>query len=180
MNEDAPKMGFLQRALHGGPITLGALALLIISFLLFLAWTFIAIRRRRLSPRLGCAAVSLAVIGYLAYDWWHVSLNFSMRDAPKVRHDCVQLLERRRATMKDDSMHLNLSGQEIPASFSRMGAKFVRVTSSNIQICLHTDAYGGVWGFLFDPSRSYLAARWPEDVRATWYRDFYEFRVRGE
>lgn len=177
---EATRSGFIERTLHSGPTILGALALLIISFFLLLAWTFIAVRRRRLSPRLGCAAVSLAVIGCLVYDWKHISLNFSMRDAPKVRHDCVQLLERRRATVEDDGMMLHLSGQEIPASFSRMGTKFVRVMPSNVQICLYTDGYGGAWGFLYDPSRSYLAARWPDEVRATWYRDFFEFKVRGQ
>ncbi len=176
---EAIRSGFLERTLNSGPVTLGGLALLIISFFLILAWTDIAARRRRLPLRLGCAAVSLAIIGYLAFDREHISLNFSMRDAPKVRQDCVQLLERRRATVKDDSMEMPLSGQEIPASFSRIGAKFVRVTSSNVQIYLHTDAVGGGWGFLYDPNRSYLTARWLEDVRATWYRDFYEFRVRG-
>lgn len=177
---EAIRSGFIERTLNSGPVTLGGLALLIISFFLILAWTDIAVRRRRLPLRLGCAAVSLAVIGYLAYDWQHVSLNFSMRDAPLVRHDCAQLLESRRAMVTDDFEMLSLSGQEIPASFSRMGAKRVRVTPSNVQICLYTDGFGGAWGFLYDPNRSYLAAREPEDVRATWYRDFYEFRERGQ
>ena len=104
------RSGFLELTLHSGPIILGGLAVFIISLFLLLAWTFIAIRHRRLSPRLGSAAVSLAVIGYLVYDWRHVSLNFSMRDAPLVRHDCAQLLERRRATVKDDFEELHLSG----------------------------------------------------------------------
>jgi hypothetical protein len=169
---EAIRSGFLERTLHSGPVTLGGLALLIVSFFLIIAWTDIAARHRRLPLRLGCAAVSLAVIGYLVYDWQHVSLNFSMRDAPMVRNDCVQLLERRRATVEDDFMDWNLSGQDIPASFSRMGCKFIRVTRSNVQICLHTDGNGGAWGFLYDPNRSYLATRWPDDVRAAWSRDF--------
>lgn len=177
---EAIRSGFLERTLNSGPITLLGLSLLIISLFLIFAWTDIAVRRRRLPLRLGCAAVSLAVIGYLAYDWQHVSLNFSMRGAQSVRRDCVQLLERRRATVKDDFENLYLSGQEIPASFSRMGAKRVRVTPNNVQICLSTDGFGGAWGFLYDPNRSYLAAGRPDDVRSTWYRDFFEFRVRGQ
>ena len=62
------------------------------------------------------------------------------------------------------------------------GAKFVRVTRNNVQISLIplSPLTGDAWGFLYDPKRAYLTEGWPDHIRATWYRDFYEFSVRGE
>jgi hypothetical protein len=171
--------GVIDRAIEGGP----GLALLIISAFLLLVWGFSAVRHRRISPRLGGTALGLAVIGYLVYDWQHISLNCSMRDAQTVRDDCVRLLQLRKVTFKDqDNMELHLHGSEIPASFSRMGAKFVRVSPANVQISLIPEdgLTGSAWGFLYDPKREYLAGGLTHNIRATWYRDFYEFRVYGE
>jgi hypothetical protein len=109
-----------------------------------------------------------------------------MRDAPAVRNDCNRLLQRRQADAKDDFTELHLYGSELPASFTHLGATFVRVTRNNVQISLipndslTSSAWGRAWGFLYDPSRSYLTEGRPEGIRPTWYQDFYEFRVRGE
>lgn len=125
--------GLIDRAREGGP----GLALLIISAVLLLAWGFFAVRHRRVYPRLGVTTLVLAISGYLVYDWQHISLNCSMRDAQTVRDDCVRLLQLRKVTFKDqDNMELHLHGSEIPASFTRMGAKFVRVSAANVQISL--------------------------------------------
>jgi hypothetical protein len=167
----------IDRAREGGP----GLALLIISAFLFLGWGFFAVRHRRVYARLGVTTLVLAVIGYLVYDWQHLSLNCSMRDAQTVRDDCVRLLQLRKVTFKDN-MELHLHGSEIPASFTRIGAKFVRVSAASVQISLIPEdgLTGSAWGFLYDPKRAHLAVGWPADIRATWYHDFYEFRVYGE
>ena len=105
----------IDRAREGGP----GLALLIISAFLLLGWGFFAVRHRRVYARLGVTTLVLAVIGYLVYDWQHLSLNCSMRDAQTVRDDSVHLLQLRKVTFKDN-MELHLHGSEIPASFTRI------------------------------------------------------------
>lgn len=171
--------GLMDRAREGGP----GLALLVISAFLLFAWGFFAVRHRRVYPRLGVTTLVLAISGYLVFDWQHLSLNCTMRDARTVRDDCVGLLQARKATFKDDnSIELHLRGSEIPASLARLGAKFVRVSPENVQISLIPEdgLTGSAWGLLYDPKRAYVSAGWPDGIRRTWYRDFFEFRVCGE
>lgn len=173
---------FLRHAMEGGLIVLGGLAVLTLSSLLFITWAFLAFRRRRLYPRLGGLTLGLALLGYLTYDWQHILLNISMRDADKVRQECVGLLQRRTASVPDESPEMHLHGAEVPESLQRLGATYVRVTCNNVQISVipYSPLTGSAWGFLYDPNQAYLTDRWPDDIRPTWYRDFYEFRVYGE
>jgi hypothetical protein len=172
----------IENFLHDGPIVLGALAVLILAGILLLTWVFLALRRRRLYPLLAATSIGLGLVGFVAIDWRHLSLNFSMHDADSVRQECIRLIDHRQATLESENQELHLHGSEIPASLTRLGATFVRVTRSNVQISLIplSPLTGGAWGFLYDPTRAYLTDGRPDDVRATWYRDFYEFRVRGE
>lgn len=172
----------IEGVLHGGPVVLGAVGLLILAGILLLAWAYFAILRRRGYPLLAGLSVVLGLVGYGIIDWPHLSLNLSMRDAPAVREECIRLLERRQATFGREYKELHLHGSEIPASLTRLGATFVRVTHNNVQISLIplSPLTGGAWGFLYDPTRASITDGEPREVRATWYRDFYEFRVRGE
>ena len=145
------RRGIIDRALEGGP----GLALLILAAFLLLVWGFLAVRHRRIFPCLGVTTIILAVIGYLVYDWHHLSLNCSMRDAQTVRDDCIRLLLLRKETFKDnDSMTLHLRGSDIPASLTRTGAELVKVDRRHVYICLHTNWNGGAWGFLYDSNPS--------------------------
>lgn len=174
-----PEPSFIQRAMESGPIEMAALAAILLAVILLAGSPYLVANRRHLFILIGLT-VCLGAGGYVVYDRQHITLNLAMRDVQKVRSDCEQLLERRRTTVENELMELHLSSSELPASFTRLGAKFVRVTPENVQVCLYTDWNGGAWGFLYDPKRAYIAAGWPDDIRATWYRDFYEFRVRGE
>ena len=176
-------LDFLQRALHGGPITLAGLGMLALAGLLLLACVFLSMRHRRLSLILGAASVGLGLLGYIASDWEHVSLNLAMRDASAVRKECIRLLQQQRqATPEDGYRGQRLFGSEIPASFTRIGATYVCVEYDYVTISVmpYNRLTSSAWGFLYDPSGTYSKVRGSEGVRPTWYHEFYEFRVRGE
>lgn len=150
--------------------------------LLFLAWGFLAIRRRRPLLLLGAIALSFAGIIYLFFDWRHAYLNLAMCDAQKVRAECTQLLESKNASGEEASKYTFLRAPEIPPALSRLGAKFLIVTPTNVQISLthENGVSGGAWGYLYQTDQIAEGQDRPRETRPTWYRNFYEFRVRGE
>ncbi len=168
--------GLFGRAAENGPIVLGGLALLLLAGALLLLWLLMTLCRRRRHPILGTTAVCLAFIGYLAYDWRHLKLNLSMRNPDAVRRECIELIKR----VEEESSILRLSGSEIPPSIARLGATSVGANFDVVGISLISGDWGSKWGFLYDPKRVGSENDRLEDIRGTWYRDFYEYRVMGE
>lgn len=188
MNTDLQQhqMSLFERVLNSGPLGMAGASMLVISAALFGAWLVLVLRHRRRHPLLIASATALGIIGYSTYDRDHISLNLSMREAQSVRQDCMQLLQERKTIIQKQKRKpgaaLHITREELPASFRRLGAIAAEISPENVQIWITepTNGWGGSWGFLYDPHQAYASTRWPDEVRPTWYRDFYEYRVRGE
>jgi hypothetical protein len=167
---------FIQRAAESGPIALAGLAAVLFAFV-FLACSVYLCQTRKQFLLAVAGAIVIGLGGYFAFDYRYITLNLSMRDIESVRVDCLALLQRRNSRPPGSAGDLDLSGKTLPESFVRLGAKNATVKSTYVGISLISDWNGGAYGFLIATHQNH---DWPKDVRPTWYRDFYEFRVGGE
>ena len=175
-----PKPGFLERAKQSGPIGMAGLATTLLSVILVLAAPHLTLSRRRLLALLGLA-FCLGVSGYVVFDYQYITLNLSLHDAQTFRADCMALLQQKESAAEGSVREVPPSNVNFPSSFSRLGAKTALVMNGTVRICLYTDSNGGQWGVLYDPQRGWSKSGMPRgEVRPTWHRDLYEFRVRGE
>jgi hypothetical protein len=177
--EITPHHNFMDRAKESGPIGMAGLAAVLFAVVLLAGSVYFTKTRRQLFILIA-AAIGVGVGGYITFDRTFIMLNLSMRDVESVRADCRALLQRQNSAAPTGTQDLQLSGTALPASFVRLGAKDAIVTKTNIRICLSTDWGGGAWGFLYATQPADSGPDWPRETRHTWYRDFYEFRVRGE
>ena len=174
------KPSFLERAKESGPIGMAGLATVLLSVILILAAPHLTLSRRRLLALLGLA-FCLEVSGYVVFDYQYIMLNLSLHDAQTIRADCMALLQQQKESDAEERFReVPSSNVDFPASFSHLGAKTVLVMNGTVRICHYTDLNGGQWGVLYDPQRGWSKSGMPREVRPTWHRDLYEFRVRGE
>lgn len=123
---------------------------------------------------LGCMVVALAAFGYVYQNWEHISLNLRMRDVEAVRKDCIQLMCVYQATTDKTKAEVYLSGDQLPSSFRHLGAQLASVSTFSVRISFwKRNVWGQMWGFQYVPQGGGV----PSDVRPTWCRDFYEFRI---
>lgn len=148
----------------------------IAAVVLFLIWLFLASLRRRLYKPFGATIIVVALIGYLAFDLRHISLNFRMRDTQNVRVDCIELMKRRQSFVDGKNMGMHFTEAPIPLSFARIGATEVTVEEEYVAINLIRGWNGSEWGFLYFPHPNEKMKK----LRSTCYRDFYEYRLHGE
>jgi hypothetical protein len=169
----------LDRAYSGGYLSVWGLAGLAISAILFLVWLGLVVVRRRPFLLLGAGALGLALVSYVLLDWLYVSLILAMRDPQAVGESCRQLLLQKRERQPEEEA-VYLTDAEVPAPIARLGAEGVGVHPDHVVIALYVGKISGAaWGFVYDPKRTYEHRGWPDDFRATWYRDFHTFRHRG-
>ncbi|CAN5911901.1 hypothetical protein BH11VER1_BH11VER1_14120 [soil metagenome] len=152
-----------------------AVLIFIVAAVLLLVWLIQVLKRRRPYKLLAASVIVLVTVGYLAFDLEHVSLNIKMRDAHRVKEDCVELIKQRESMIGEKDKSLRLKEAQLPSSFSRIGAKSAFVGKDYVAINLIRDWNGGEWGFLFDQHPDIRTKK----LRSTCYRDFYEYRVRG-
>jgi hypothetical protein len=170
---------FMERVLESGPIGIAGLAVVLFAFV-FLACSVYLCQTRKQFLTAVAGAIVIGLGGYFAYDRTYIMLNLSMRDADSVRADCMALLQRRNLRAPGYTGDLHLSGKTLPESFVRLGANNATVTSTYVGISFISDWNGGEYGFLFATQQADSNSEWPRDVRPTWYRGFYQFRVWGE
>jgi hypothetical protein len=126
----------------------------------------------------GMLAIIFASIG-VWFRWDHLSLDARMRDLSQVRKDCQELIANRPEESKKGNQWV-VEKAQFPSSMSQLGASRIVVFEDMVRICFFyagglTD---GEWGVVYDPLR-----HWPESLGETdalLYRDFYEYRIRGE
>lgn len=169
-------LSFIQSLMRSGTLGTIGFILLLFAAVLFLVWVFFVSTRCRPYWPLCANCVVIAVIGYIAYDWRHVSLTLRMRDAQRVRDDCIELIQRRATSSEEEYRDLHLKPGQLPASFVRLGAKDATVAENYVLINFINDGWRSQWGFLYDPNRPKIGKL----IRPTCYPDFYEYVVRGE
>ena len=147
------------------------------------------VARRGFYPWFTVAIVLGVSAMYVALDWRHFRLNLSMHHAAQVREDCQKLLQLRNETVKESDRGMEVPNEDLPVSFHGIGACSAWVGPGHVNISLESDGWGGSWGYLYapgldDPKPSEESrrqtSRWSHLRRATWYHDFYEYRICGE
>jgi hypothetical protein len=171
------RMTLLDRANENGLVGMIGLGLMAIAIIIGLYWFICLCTARRPGAMLPIIATVLGVVGYVGFEKELIATNLSMRDAQTVRDDCLRLMEEVSTKSENSSepAPLQLASSELPPSFAKLGAKSATVTSENVEILLFSDLERGARGFLYAPQETQGVQAWQE-LRPTWYRDFYAFQ----
>lgn len=170
----------LEQLKESGPIGMAALAAVLLAVILILGAPYLAASRRQLAFLIG-AAICLGVGGYVVFDREYLEINLQLRDAQAIREECVKLLQHAPKATAEGTQGGLLIGRDIPPTFARLGARSVVVTEKTVRLSfVWAPMTGTEHGILYAPQGPTPWFTFPLHCRHTLYRDFYEYRIRGE